>query len=114
MASLVEIADDSTFAAGLLPLAVDITVTLPNSAAVETVGLWLEPEFPEVPSGSSFGRGESRRLMAIRKSDVTSVPRLTLVDAPLIPGGTILNWRVDSVDDDDNNKHVVVLIPEPA
>ena len=112
MASLVEISDDITFGAGLLPLAVDITVTPPSESAVETVGLWLEPEFREGPSGS-FGRGESRRQMAIRKSDVASTPRLTLVDAPLITGGTILNWRVDTVDDDDNNKHVVVLIPEP-
>ena len=93
---------------------VPITVTLPDSEPIATRGIWLTPETEEVPFGASYQRREPKRVMALKKSDVPTVPRGTQIVAPEKDGDEMKRWRVDSFELAEPEHHRVVLVEHSA
>ena len=114
MASLVDLVNSITFDAQALPLSVPATVTPPNSSAITTTGVWSVPTLPDTPAAAAFNRGEIRRVMALKRADVPTVPRGTLISAPEKPGGTASTWRVDGIELVEADHRKVIVIPEPS
>lgn len=91
-----------------------ITVAVPDvdETPIETTGIWLTPVTDDVPTGAEFRRRDVRRVMALSKSDVDSVPRGTIIMAPESSGGTTQRWRVDGIDRVEAEHLRVVLVPD--
>lgn len=78
---------------------VSITVTRPGLAAIATTGIWLvTPLGEEQPYGTDLSKREPRRVMAIARADVATMPRGTTVSAPELLGGTAKTWKVDGLE----------------
>lgn len=93
---------------------VPIVVTTPGEEPIEAVGIWLAPVTEDVPVGSAWTRRTARRVLAIKRADVASVPidtRITTVDRP---GGTTKVWRVDGLEDAEADHHRVIVIEDEA
>ena len=93
-------------------LAVTVTRPAPDNTPIATTGVWFNDAFEQEPRpyGTDFQRREPRRLMAIPRSAVATMPRGTTVAAPEIQGGTSKTWRVDGLDTVDADFWRVVLI----
>lgn len=86
---------------------VAVTVTVPEGAPVETVGIWLQFDGE---AGMEFSRWEPRRGMALARSALPVVPRGTLIAAPLTAGAAAQTWKVDGLDSSDVDHHRVFLV----
>lgn len=76
-----------------------VTRPAPDNAPIATTVIWLvEPANDAQPYGSDFRRGEPRRLMAITKADVPTMPRGTVVVAPEVPDGPDRTWLLDGIE----------------
>lgn len=73
-------------------------VTVPNGTPVPTSVIWLAPVMVDEPSGSDFTRREPRRVLALSRTDVPTLPRQTQIDAAEIKGGPVSSWLVDQAD----------------
>lgn len=93
---------------------VAIMVTLPDvdETPIETTGIWLTPVTDDVPTGLDFRRRDVRRVMALSKGDVDSVPRGTIIMAPESSGGPTLRWRVDGIERIEAEHLRVVLVAD--
>lgn len=93
---------------------VAVTIERPTLDAepIEATGIWLTPRTEDVPVGTEFQRRERRRVMALRATAVSSVPRGTVINAPETEGGTIRRWRVDGIDSQEPEQVRVVLVPD--
>ncbi len=96
MGSMVDLVNSITFDAELLPGSVTATVTPVGGSAIVTSGVWMDPAIIEVPEGVPFGRAEEVKLLAVTLADVPSAPRLSVVVAPEVAGGSDKTWRVES------------------
>jgi hypothetical protein len=87
-----------------------VTVTVPDEDAVETEAIWASTETEEVDI-NGFIRKVGRYVLVLRKADVPTVPRKTIiVGAP--PGGTSQRWMVDGTDRVEVDRTYVVLKPQ--
>lgn len=73
--------------------------------------IWLPPDTTALPSGSAMQRAEAQRVMAVPKADVAQVPRGTVIAAAEVPGGAVLNWKVDGFERVDPDHHRVIVVP---
>ena len=75
---------------------VPITVIrpFPDNEPIATRGIWLQ-QAEDVP-GSEWSRREARRVMALRRLDVPTAPRGTIIVAPFSASGPKAAWRVES------------------
>jgi hypothetical protein len=91
---------------------VDVTVTrpAPDDTAIATRGIWLTTETVDVPAGE-FSRREPRRVMALRRANVPTVPRGTLIEAPEKSGDAVTVWRVDGIDRLEADHVRVIVLP---
>lgn len=96
---------------------VEATVTrpYPDDTPITTRVIWALPTTDPFPVSGEFGRQEARRVMALRRDEVPTVPKHTIVLAPERAGGTIQRWRVEGPDriEADHARMVVVPDPEP-
>lgn len=94
---------------------VDATLTrpFPDEVPVSTRVIWLGPDTEDVPVGTAFQRRESRRVVAIRRTDVASVPRGSILEAPEYAGGPVQRWRVDGVHHTTPEHVRVTVVPDP-
>lgn len=90
-----------------------VTRPAPDNTPIETVGVWLPPATEGFPTGADFQRREPQRVMALRRDEVPSVPRGTLIAAPEKGGDAVQVWRVDGFERYDADHHRVLVIPEP-
>jgi hypothetical protein len=89
------------------------TVTNPDEAALEVTLVWV-PEFTEpVPPGSAFTRREPRRIAAFSKSEVATIAKGAIVDAPWLGTDEILRWRVDGIALSDADHWRVFVVEDP-
>lgn len=88
-------------------------VSVPGEDAVETSVLWLPADPTDVPEGAIFGRQEPRKVLALRRDEVPSVPVGTVIEAAEILGGTTKTWTVEgpTVYEPD---HVRVMVVQDA
>lgn len=95
-------------------LGIAATVTIPGETPVTSIGIWLTPLVEEHPAGRDYGRREPRRVMALRRSVFSEVPRGTLVSAPEKAGDTVRAWQVDGMESTEPDHFRVIVIPEKA
>src|SRR5689334_8806219 len=79
-------------------LGVDVTVTPPGGDPVDTRGIWVTPQTELVPAGFDFPRVERRRVLALKRADVATVPRQSVILAREVDGESPRSWKVDGVD----------------
>lgn len=110
LGSLRALALDLNFSAHGVP----VTVTLPLEGAIATRGIWLVPLTEGVPGSADFQRREPKRVMALRRDEVSSVPRGTPIIAPELAGGRNRAWKVDEIDrvEADHVRVLVILDPD--
>jgi len=77
-----------------------VTRPVPDEAPISTTGIWAptEPQQDGQPVGTDFRRLDSRRVLALPRSDVPSLPRGTTIVAALHSGGAEKTWIVDGLD----------------
>ena len=82
----------------------------PDDITFRATGVWV-PEFTQdAPQAGGNARREPRRILALRRDQVSMVPQRTRIVAPDIGGGAVKGWRVDTVDHTDADHHRVVLV----
>lgn len=96
-------------------VAATVTRPAPDGTPIETTVLWpsVAPVEDSQPYGTDFSRKGPRRVMAIPKVDVATLPIGTLIVAPEQIDGTNKNWRVDALDrsEADTWRAIVMLAP---
>lgn len=90
---------------------VPATITLPDSMVIQTSAIWLEQILVDVPVSGDFTRREARRVVALLKADVPSVPKDTRIDAAERDGGPVQAWRVDQPEGADPDHSRVIVVP---
>lgn len=94
-------------------IGVPATVTLPDFTEIETSAIWLSPIMFDEPSGADLQRHEPRRVLALTRTAVASVPRGTLIAAAERDGGEVKTWRVEGTDLSDPD-HVRVIVVQDS
>ncbi len=92
---------------------VAVTVTPSVGDPVETTGAWILPSTESAPSAFAVQRREPREVMALRRDEVGSVPRGTVIDAPPYGSDVSQRWKVDGFDRVEADIVRVVLVPAP-
>ena len=87
-----------------------VTVTLPYADDIVTRGIWLTPRTEEIPSGGGVQKTNARHVLALRRDEVPSVPRGTIIVAPEQAGGADQTWRVDGVESIEGDHYRVSLV----
>ncbi len=104
---------------------VPATVTLPGGsggglpllfsngeASIDTSVIWLTPITEDMPSGGDFQRREPHRVLALRRDEVTTIPRGTVIEAAEVLGGAVQTWRVDGLERQEPDHHRVIVVLE--
>lgn len=82
-------------------LGVPATVTrpAPNNTPIVTTVIWaVAPASDGQPYGSALHRVDSRKVMAISRSDVPTLDNGTVIVAAEIDGDTAKTWVVDGIE----------------
>jgi len=84
-------------------------VTVPDQAPIETRVIWLTTTPEDMPPGAMFTRSDPRRVMALRRDEVASVPVGTVIVAPEKDGDDTEAWVVDGHErqEADHNRVIV-------
>jgi hypothetical protein len=94
---------------------VDVTVTrpAPDDTPIATRGIWMTWITEDVPAASDFQRREPRKVMALSRIVVPTVPRGTLIVAPPPQGtGSVTQtWRVDGTERVEADHTRVFMVP---
>lgn len=89
-----------------------VTRPAPDDTPIETSGaIWVTPVTEEQPSGVAFSRRERRRVLALLTSEVPTVPRGTVIEAPDERDGDTQRWVVQSVEIAEAEHVRVVVVP---
>lgn len=95
-------------------LGVPVTVTrpVPDDTPVTTTGIWTTAPLEESrPFGTDFQRRDPRRVLALPRRTLTTVPRGTVILAPETPDGDPQTWVVDGVEQVDGDTVRVLMVP---
>lgn len=79
-----------------LGVAATVTRPYPDDAPITTRVVWITSTMGDVPSGLDVQRREARRALALRRDEVPTVPRGTIILAPDPEGGAANRWRVET------------------
>jgi hypothetical protein len=90
-----------------------VTRPAPDEIPILTTGVWVSPLTLDMPPAMEFQRKESQRVMALTRTEVPTVPRGTIIEAPEMLGGTVQRWRIDGIEQTDSDHHRVFLLPDP-
>lgn len=95
---------------------VDVTVIrpAPDDDPIETRGIWLTPLTEDAPQNGVFARREPRRILAVKRSDVATVPRGTVFVAPEKAGGESRGWRCDGLERQEADHHRVIVVEDTS
>lgn len=91
---------------------VDAVVTrpAPDNAPIDARLIWLTPESPDQPAGSILHRREARRVAALQRDQVATIPIGTMIVAPPRAGDDDAAWRVDGIERVEADHVRVVVI----
>lgn len=88
------------------------TVTPPGGSSISTTAVWVSPSTVDVPIGSDARMAEAQRVLALRRDQVLSAPRGTMITVAERVGQATRHWQVDGVDRADENDVLrVVVVP---
>ena len=109
LGSLRALALDVNLAAHGVPIT-SITRPMPDNEPIVGVrGIWLPPLVEDPPVGRELQRREPRRVLVLRRADVPTVPRGTVIVAPEKAGDPDSTWEVDGTDRLEADRvHVIV------
>lgn len=94
---------------------VTATVTPVGGDPIEDVPwLWMGPETADVPAGMQVRRREQRRVAAVARSIVPTLPLGSLVVAPELLDGEARTWKVDGPEFLDAAHRRVLVVPVEA
>lgn len=80
-------------------VAATVTRPAPDNAPIATRGIWVTSPLEEPRAfGTDYARREPRRVFALAKSAVPTLPRGTVIVAAETLGGATKTWRVDGFD----------------
>ncbi len=86
-----------------------------DTTPITTTVLWpsAQPLQEDPAYGLDLGRKAPRRVMAISRADVPTLPMGTTVVAPEQPDGTNMTWRVDGMErvEADTWRAIVMVAP---
>jgi len=71
------------------------TVTRPREVAISTRVIWWTPISDDRPGGFDLQSSRPERVACLRRDEVPTVPRDTVIEAPERGGGTVKKWHVD-------------------
>ena len=92
---------------------VPATVTPPGLSPITTTAIWEARPVPEdQPYGRDYTTREPRRVMALRRDEVSEVPRGTIIAAPEKIGGVSRNWQIDGIDSTEPDHFRVIVVPK--
>lgn len=94
---------------------VDVTVRRPSPDEDEIAarGVWQTQGLEDVPAGADWTRRGARRVLALLKSEVPTVPKGTTIIAPVPGGTTAYGWRVDGYDRVEAEHYRVIVVRDP-
>lgn len=98
---------DDPMAAFGLPAVVSVEGKEPVTAAT---AFWLPPTTEETPVGGEYTRRESLDVLVLRKSEVPTAPRGTIVEVAYVLGADVETWRVDGFQHGDADHHRLVMM----
>jgi hypothetical protein len=76
-----------------------VTRPAPDNSPIVTRGIWITSPLGESrPYGTDLQRRDPRRVLALPRSAVSTLPRGSIVVAAEAPGGAVKVWRVDGLD----------------
>lgn len=90
---------------------VPAVVTPPDADPVSTRIIWLTPTTESLPTGNEIRRADSRRVMAIRRDDVPTVPRGTVIEVTEHLLTSPATWKTDAMENVFSDHHRVVVVP---
>lgn len=96
---------------------VPATVTVPGLPVISTTAAWVPSQTDDYPEAFSTRgdkspkRREPRRVLALSRAAVPSIPIGALISAPEQRGGAICAWRVDGFDRLEPDVVRVVVVP---
>lgn len=93
-------------------VAATVTRPAPDDTPIATTVIWLTPATDD--GGQDLSRREPRRILALKRADVPTVPRKTLITAPAKAGEADTTWRVDQIELVEVDQVRVVVIEEPT
>ncbi len=88
-----------------------VTRPAPDDAPITTRVIWLTATTAE--TGFELKRREQRRVLALKRSDVATLPQKTRIAAPLTATGTVQTWRIEVVDTIEADQWRAIVVAEP-
>ncbi len=80
-------------------VAATVSRPAPDDALIVTRGVWITTPLEETrPYGTDFQRRDPRRVFALSRATVPTLPRGSVIVAAEYLGGAIKVWRVDGLD----------------
>lgn len=110
LADLVALVTDANTA--VYGVAATVTRPYPDDTPIVTSGIWDTAATESV--GSELKRREVRAAIGLRRDEVPTVPRGTLIEAAPLRGGAVQTWRVEGTDRVTDGLTHVVVIAEPT
>lgn len=98
---------DLNFSAHGVPATV--TRPAPDDIPIDTRVIWVTPITQDAPFSGAFAKQEPRRIAALRKDEVPTVPIRTAIVAPEKAGDVERGWRVDGIEREEAD-HVRVTV----
>ena len=88
-----------------------VTRPAPDDAPIDTTVVWVMPQAELLPMGMDLQRRERKYLLALRRDQVSTLPRLTTIEAAEADGQAIKTWRVDSIESIDTESIRAWVMP---
>lgn len=92
---------------------VPAVLTAPDTSPVSCTVIWLSPATETQPRGGDLRRAEARRAMAVRTSEVSSLPRGTRISVAEAPGEAVAEFVLDSVDKVEHGECRFTVVRRP-
>lgn len=89
-----------------------VTRPAPDEAPIDSIVVWMPPSPYDSPHGFEVQRREERRVLAVSRADVPTLPRGTHVAAAEELGGPTRTWRVDGFDRSEYDHWRAVMVLE--
>lgn len=93
-----------------------VTRPAPDNTPIATTGIWeVAPKDDSQPYGTDFRKVDRRRVMALARADLPTLPRGTTIVAPETLDGENKTWVVDGLErvDADTWRVIVLLSNQP-
>ena len=90
------------------------TITRPSQSPISTYVIPSRHVFDDQPVGAEFSNREPRRLFAVRRDEVPELEPGTIINAAEQQGGTLIDWRVDGIEETTEDHFMARVIRKPS